>query len=51
VTVRRSIVFDLSTIPVDKYPKWRAWLQRTDGLMHRMVRLVPLGKAAPGGKP
>jgi hypothetical protein len=45
VVVKRSVVFDLSTIPVDKYAKWRAWLQRVDGLMHRMVRLVPDGKA------
>ena len=45
VIVKRSVVFDLSTIPVEKYAKWRAWLQRVDGLMHRMVRLVPDGKA------
>ena len=45
VIVKRSVVFDMSTIPVDKYAKWRAWLQRVDGLMHRMVRLVPDGKA------
>ncbi len=45
VVVKRSVVFDLSTIPVEKYAKWRAWLQRVDGLMHRMVRLVPDGKA------
>ena len=47
VLVTRRVVFDLSTIPVDKYERWRAWLQRVDGLMHRMVRLVPDGKAAP----
>jgi hypothetical protein len=41
VVVRREVVFDLSTIPLDKYAKWRAWLQRVDGLMHRTVRLVP----------
>jgi hypothetical protein len=41
VIVKRSVVFDLSTIPLDKYPKWRGWLQRVDGLMHQMVRLVP----------
>jgi len=46
VIVKRSVVFDMSTIPVAKYPQWRAWLQRVDGLMHRMVRLVPTGKAA-----
>src|SRR5262249_5050575 len=41
VVVKRTVTFDLSTIPVDKYAKWRGWLQRVDGLMHRMVRLVP----------
>ena len=46
VVVKRSVVLDLSTIPVDKYAKWRAWLQRVDGLMHRMVRLVPTGEPA-----
>ncbi len=54
VVVTRSVVFDLATIPVDKYPKWRDWLQRVDGLMHRTVRLVPDGKPqgpAPAIKP
>jgi hypothetical protein len=46
VVVKRSVVFDMSTIPVEKYAKWRGWLQRTDGLMHRMVRLVPDEKVA-----
>lgn len=41
VVVKRSVVFDMSTIPVADYAKWRAWLQRVDGMMHRMVRLVP----------
>jgi hypothetical protein len=41
VVVKRTVVFDLSTIPLEKYPAWRGWLQRVDGLMHRMVRLVP----------
>jgi transglutaminase-like putative cysteine protease len=45
VVVKRSVVFDMSTIPVDQYTKWRTWLQRTDGLMRRMVRLVPDAKA------
>lgn len=44
VTVKRTLVFDLSTIPVDKYARWRAWLQRVDGLMHRTVRFVPTKK-------
>ena len=47
VVVKRSLVFDLDHIPVEKYAKWRAWLQRVDGLMHRTVRLVESGKAAP----
>ena len=49
VIVKRSVTFDMSTIPVDKYAKWRSWLQRVDGLMHRMVRLVPgeKGEKAP----
>lgn len=41
VVVKRTVVFDLSTIPLDKYPKWRTWLQRVDALLHRTVRLVP----------
>jgi hypothetical protein len=49
VQVKRSVVFDLDTIPVDKYAKWRAWLQRVDGLMHRTVRLVPDEKDKPAG--
>jgi hypothetical protein len=51
VVVERTVVFDLSTIPVDKYPAWRAWLQRVDGLMHRMVRLVPRDPKAAAAKP
>ncbi|EYF06257.1 Hypothetical protein CAP_2135 [Chondromyces apiculatus DSM 436] len=46
VVVKRSFVADLSTIPVEKYGAWRAWLQRVDGLMHRMVRLTPERAAA-----
>jgi hypothetical protein len=41
VVVKRTVVFDMSTIPIEKYAAWRGWLQRVDGLMHRMVRLVP----------
>jgi len=41
VVVKRTVIFDLSTIPLDKYQKWRTWLQRVDALMHRTVRLVP----------
>lgn len=49
VVVKRSVVFDLSTIPVDKYQKWRAWLQRVDGLMHRTMRLTPIEAPSPAG--
>ncbi len=45
VVVTRSVVFDMSVVPVDKYEKWRAWLQRVDRLMHQTVRLVPTGDA------
>jgi transglutaminase-like putative cysteine protease len=41
VVVKRTVIFDLSTIPLDKYQKWRTWLQHVDALMHRTVRLVP----------
>lgn len=43
VLVTRTVVFDLSTIPVEKYAAWRAWLQRVDGLLHRSVRFAPVG--------
>lgn len=46
VIVKRTVVLDLDTIPVDKYEKWRAFLQHVDGLMHRTVRLVPAAKPA-----
>jgi transglutaminase-like putative cysteine protease len=46
VVAKRSVVFDLSTIPVEKYAKWRGWLQQVDGLMHRTVRLVPDDRTA-----
>jgi hypothetical protein len=41
VVVHRSLVFDRSTIEVDEYAAWRAWVQRADALMHRSVRLAP----------
>jgi tetratricopeptide (TPR) repeat protein len=50
VVVKRSVIFDLSTIPVDKYAKWRAWLQRIDGLMHRMVRLAKVKSGSKGDR-
>ena len=29
----------------EKYPSWRAWLQRVDALMHKTVRMAPAGGA------
>jgi len=40
IVVHRTVVFDQSTISVAEYPKWRAWVQRVDSLMHRSVRLM-----------
>ena len=51
VVVTRSVAFDMSIVPVDKYDKWRGWLQRTDRLMHQTVRLVPTGDAKKGDAP
>ncbi len=48
VVVKRTIVFDRSEISVEEYPKWRAWVQRVDALMHRSVRLVPAAPIARG---
>jgi len=45
VIVKRTVVFDKSAIAVDEYPKWRAWVQRVDALMHKSVRLAPAGGA------
>jgi hypothetical protein len=41
VVIKRTVVFDMSTIAVDKYEAWRAWLQRVDALLHRSIRFVP----------
>jgi Transglutaminase-like superfamily len=41
VVARRVVVFDKSAISVDEYPRWRAWVQRVDALMHKAVRLAP----------
>ena len=41
--VKRSMVFDQSVISVEDYPRWRAWVQRVDALMHKAVRLEPAG--------
>ncbi len=47
IQVKRTVVFDRSEISVDDYPKWRAWVQRVDALMHKSVRLVPASRGAP----
>ncbi|MDP9151441.1 MAG: transglutaminase-like domain-containing protein, partial [Myxococcota bacterium] len=41
--VKRTVLFGQSAIAVDEYPKWRAWVQRVDALMHKAVRLSPTG--------
>jgi hypothetical protein len=41
VVVHRTWVCDQSSIGVDEYPRWRAWIQRVDALMHQSVRLLP----------
>ena len=41
ILVHRVWVCDESSISVDDYPKWRAWIQRVDALMHQSVRLLP----------
>jgi hypothetical protein len=46
VVARRTVVLDESTIPVADYPRWRAWMQRIDALMHKNLRLVPAGGGA-----
>ena len=43
VVARRVVVFDQSAISVEQYPKWRAWVQRVDALMHKTVRILPPG--------
>ena len=48
IVVKRTVVFDRSEISVDEYPKWRAWVQRVDALMHKSVRLLPVGAIAAG---
>lgn len=45
LVVKRSVVFDMSLIPVDRYDAWRRFIQRVDALMHKEVRLVPAGGA------
>ncbi len=49
VLVKRSVVFDQGTISVDEYPKWRAWVQRVDALMHKSLRLQAAATTKAGG--
>jgi hypothetical protein len=48
IVVKRTVVFDKNEIGVDEYPKWRAWVQRVDSLMHKSVRLMPAPQIARG---
>jgi hypothetical protein len=41
--IKRSVVFDMHLIPVEKYATWRAFITQVDALMHKEVRLVPAG--------
>jgi hypothetical protein len=41
IVAKRTLVIDQSVISVQDYPKWRAWVQRVDALMHKAVRLAP----------
>jgi hypothetical protein len=50
IVVRRTLVFDRSEISVEEYPRWRAWVQRVDALMHKSVRLMPTEPIARGGR-
>lgn len=43
LVIKRSVVFDMHLIPVDKYASWRAFIGQVDALMHKEVRLVPAG--------
>jgi hypothetical protein len=45
IVATRTVVFDESAISLADYPKWRAWVQRVDALMHKAVRLIPTGGA------
>ncbi len=45
VVVHREWEFNESQIGVAQYPKWRAWIQRVDALMHESLRLQPAAGA------
>lgn len=44
LVVKRTVVLDQSVIPPEKYPAWRAFIQRVDALMHKTVRIERGGK-------
>ncbi|WP_394826917.1 transglutaminase domain-containing protein [Pendulispora albinea] len=46
VIVRRQVIFDKSQIPVDQYAAWRTFLQQTDALMHKSLRLAEPSRRA-----
>jgi hypothetical protein len=48
VLVRRQVVYDMSTIPTDRYAAWREWLQKVDALLHRSIRMVAGGPGKRG---
>lgn len=44
LVAKRTVVLDQSVIPPEKYPAWRAFIQRVDALMHKTVRIERGGK-------
>ncbi len=39
LVIKRTVLFNMHLIPVDKYAAWRSWIQQVDALMHKEVRL------------
>ncbi|MFO0643542.1 MAG: transglutaminase domain-containing protein [Polyangiaceae bacterium] len=39
LVVKRNVVLDQHVIPTEKYPAFRAFIQRVDALMHKSVRI------------
>ena len=44
LVAKRTVCLDQSVIPPEKYPAWRAFIQRVDALMHKTVRIERGGK-------
>jgi hypothetical protein len=40
LVIKRTVLFNLHLVPVDRYVAWRSWIQQVDALMHKEVRLV-----------